>query len=191
MTVNTAELPNRPFTLDDVTRIAAADPDHRFELSEGSLLIMPAAMWRHQEIGLLMCAWFIAHGYRGRVNIAPASGTAADNLNGRIPDLVVTTGPIADEAKACFKRDGRPAAGPSDDCPRCRSVRIQPRFPDETAPPQPFWLGRRFLDHRWRCRESNPGPSANCQGFSERSSLCLYSALPITRASWYDGPSRD
>ena len=43
----------------------------------------------------------------------------------------------------------------------------------------------------WRCRESNPGPSSPCQGFSERSSLCLYSAPPITRASRSDGPSRD
>ena len=32
----------------------------------------------------------------------------------------------------------------------------------------------------WRCRESNPGPSVFCQGFSERSSLCLYSAPAIT-----------
>jgi hypothetical protein len=32
---------------------------------------------------------------------------------------------------------------------------------------------------QWRCRESNPGPSLLCQGFSERSSLCLYSALRI------------
>jgi hypothetical protein len=31
----------------------------------------------------------------------------------------------------------------------------------------------------WRCRESNPGPSLLRQGFSERSSLCLYSALRI------------
>jgi len=41
------------------------------------------------------------------------------------------------------------------------------------------WAGCR----PWRCRESNPGPSASCQGFSERSSLCLYSAPSITRAS--------
>jgi Uma2 family endonuclease len=97
MTVSTAELPNRPLTLDDVTRIAAADPDHRFELSEGNLLIMPPGTWRHQKISGLLFTWFLTHGYPDQVNVAPGVRTAADNLNGRIPDLVVTTEPIADE----------------------------------------------------------------------------------------------
>jgi Uma2 family endonuclease len=96
MTVVTAEVPNRPLTLDDVTRIAEADPDHRFELSEGNLLIMPPGTWRHQKISGLLFAWFLTR-YPDQVNIAPGVRTAADNLNGRIPDLVVTTEPIADE----------------------------------------------------------------------------------------------
>lgn len=95
--VITAEVPNRPLTLDDVTRIAEADPDHRFELSEGNLLIMRPGTWRHQEISGLLFAWLLKHGYRGRVNVAPGVRTATDNLNGRIPDLVVTTGPVAAE----------------------------------------------------------------------------------------------
>jgi Uma2 family endonuclease len=97
MTVVTAEVPNRPLTLDDVTRIAEADPDHRFELTEGNLLIMPPGTWRHQKISGLMFTWFLTHGYTDQVNVAPGVRTATDNLNGRIPDLVVTTGPIADE----------------------------------------------------------------------------------------------
>jgi Uma2 family endonuclease len=97
MTVNTAEVPNRPLTLDDVTRIAEADPDHRFELSEGNLLIMPPGTWRHQRISGLLFTWFLTHGYPDQVNVAPGVRTAADDLNGRIPDLVVTTEPIADE----------------------------------------------------------------------------------------------
>ena len=32
----------------------------------------------------------------------------------------------------------------------------------------------------WRCRESNPGPLSLQQGFSVRSSHCLYSAPPVT-----------
>jgi Uma2 family endonuclease len=92
-----ADLPARPLTLDDVTRIAEADNNHRFELSEGNLLVMPPVTWRHQEISLLMSAWFLAHGYRGRVNVAPGVRTATDDLNGRIPDLVVTTGPVPDD----------------------------------------------------------------------------------------------
>ncbi|GAA2386463.1 Uma2 family endonuclease [Dactylosporangium salmoneum] len=89
-----SSLPDRPLTLDDVTRIAEADTNHRFELSEGNLVVMPPGTWRHQEISLLMSAWLLSHGYRGRVNVAPGVRTAADDLNGRIPDLVVTTGSI-------------------------------------------------------------------------------------------------
>jgi Uma2 family endonuclease len=92
-----ADLPARPLTLDDVTRLAESDNRHRFELSEGNLVVMPPGTWRHQEIGGLLFAWFVTHGYRGRVNIAPGVRTATDDLNGRIPDLVVTTGPVADE----------------------------------------------------------------------------------------------
>jgi hypothetical protein len=34
-------------------------------------------------------------------------------------------------ARPCFIRTGRPAAGRDDDRRRCRSVRIQPRYPDD------------------------------------------------------------
>jgi Uma2 family endonuclease len=91
------ELPARPLTLDDVTRLAESDNRHRFELTEGNLVVMPPGTWRHQEIGGLLFTWFMTHGYRGRVNIAPGVRTAADDLNGRIPDLVITTGPVPDE----------------------------------------------------------------------------------------------
>ena len=96
MTVS-AGIPARALTLDDVTLIAQEDTNHRFELVEGNLLVMPPGTWRHQEISLFMSAWFLAHGYRGRVNVAPGVRTAQDSLNGRIPDLVVTTGPVADD----------------------------------------------------------------------------------------------
>ncbi|MFC7550123.1 Uma2 family endonuclease [Plantactinospora sp. GCM10030261] len=92
-----AELPARPLTLDDVTRLAEADSRHRFELAEGNLVVMPPGTWRHQEISGLLFTWFIGHGYRGRVNVAPGVRTASDDLNGRIPDLVVTNGPVPDE----------------------------------------------------------------------------------------------
>jgi Uma2 family endonuclease len=92
-----ADLPARPLTLDDVTRLAEADSRHRFELTEGNLVVMPPGTWRHQEISGLMFTWFVTHGYRGRVNVAPGVRTASDDLNGRIPDLVVTTGPVPDD----------------------------------------------------------------------------------------------
>ena len=43
---------------------------------------------------------------------------------------------------------------------------------------------------QWSCRESNPGPTAFPQDFSVRSSLCLYSDLPVTQTSRDDDPSR-
>jgi len=89
-----SHVPDRPLTLDDVTRIAEADTNHRFELSEGNLLIMPPGTWRHQQISGLLFAWFLTNGYSNRVNVAPGVRTAADDLNGRIPDLVVTTGHV-------------------------------------------------------------------------------------------------
>lgn len=92
-----AELPARPLTLDDVTILAESDSRHRFELTEGNLVVVPPGTWRHQEIGGLLFTWFVTHGYRGRVNVAPGVRTAGDDLNGRIPDLVVTTGPVEDD----------------------------------------------------------------------------------------------
>jgi Uma2 family endonuclease len=91
------QIPLRPLTLDDVTRLAEDDHEHRFELSEGNLIVMPPGTWRHQEVSLLLASWLLAGGYRGRVNVAPGVRTATDSLNGRIPDLVVTTGPVPDE----------------------------------------------------------------------------------------------
>jgi hypothetical protein len=43
-------------------------------------------------------------------------------------------------------------------------------------------VGHRFVwaHAKWRCRESNPGPLSPRQGFSVRSSLCLYLTPPIT-----------
>jgi Uma2 family endonuclease len=88
------ELPATPMTLDDVNRLTAADS--RFELSEGHLIVMSPPTWRHQHISVLLCIWFSKHGYEDRVNVAPGVRTADDNLNGRIPDVVVTTAPVPD-----------------------------------------------------------------------------------------------
>ena len=44
--------------------------------------------------------------------------------------------------------------------------------------------------HRWRCRESNPGPPSLHKGFSVCSPRCLYSDPPVMRTSRCDDPSR-
>lgn len=85
-------VPNLPLgslTLQDVTALAAADDQHRYELAEGNLIVMPPPTWRHQEISLFLGSWLLAHGFRGRVNVGPGVKTADDNRNGRIPDLAV------------------------------------------------------------------------------------------------------
>jgi hypothetical protein len=66
-----ASLPARPLTLDDVTHLAEMDSRHRFELTEGNLVVMLPGTWRHQEMNGLLFTWFVNHGYRGRVNVAP------------------------------------------------------------------------------------------------------------------------
>jgi Uma2 family endonuclease len=88
-----ADLPARPLTLADVTRLAEADSRHRYGKSRhrAARYVAPPADQR--------AALRLVHDprIRGRVNIPPSVRTAADDLNGRIPDLVVTTGPIPDD----------------------------------------------------------------------------------------------
>lgn len=90
-------LPLRPLTLQDVTALAEADGQHRFELTEGNLIVMPPGTWRHQRISLRLGIW-LDREFGERVNITPGVKTADDNLNGRIPDLVVTKGDLPPDA---------------------------------------------------------------------------------------------
>ena len=43
------EVPARPLTLGDVTRLARTHDRHRFELSEGNLIVRPPDTWGHQR----------------------------------------------------------------------------------------------------------------------------------------------
>jgi Uma2 family endonuclease len=90
-------VPGRPLTLDDVTRLAEDDDVHRYELVEGNLIVVPPANWRHQRISAQLVTWLSNCGYADRASIAPGVRTAADNMNGRIPDLVVAAGPVPDD----------------------------------------------------------------------------------------------
>ena len=86
-------LPPRPLTLQDVTALAEADDQHRFELIEGNLIVMPPPTWGHQRISLRLGMW-LDQKFGERVGAAPGVKTANDDLNGRIPDVVVTTGDV-------------------------------------------------------------------------------------------------
>jgi Uma2 family endonuclease len=90
MTTVSVRLPARALTLDDVADLAENDPDHRYELQEGNLLVMPPADDEHAEMIMRIGAWLIAGGFGGRVLATP--GVRAGN-SGRSPDIVVRRTP--------------------------------------------------------------------------------------------------
>lgn len=57
MTSASVRLPARPLTLDDVAELANSDPDHRYELQEGNLLVIPPADDEHAEMIMRIGAW--------------------------------------------------------------------------------------------------------------------------------------
>lgn len=79
-------LPARPLTLDDVAELAGRDPDHRYELQEGNLLVMPPADEEHAEMIMRIGGWLMAGGYARRVLAAPGIRVGS---SGRSPDVVV------------------------------------------------------------------------------------------------------
>jgi Uma2 family endonuclease len=83
------ELPARELTLDDVAELAAADSMHRYELVDGSLLIMPPADVDHAQIILRLAMWFVTHGYRQELVLPTPGLRIHDRTGGRSPDLLV------------------------------------------------------------------------------------------------------
>lgn len=90
MTIVSVRLPARPLTLDDVAELADRDPDHRYELQEGNLLVMPPADDEHAEMIMLIGAWLLAGGYAGRVLATPGVRVGT---SGRSPDVAVRRSP--------------------------------------------------------------------------------------------------
>lgn len=74
-------------TLDDVASMAAADENHRYELSpEGVLSIMPPADPEHALLVMRMILWLAGHGYEAE---QLAADCGIDVGGGRVPDLTV------------------------------------------------------------------------------------------------------
>ncbi|WP_433073397.1 Uma2 family endonuclease [Dactylosporangium sp. CA-052675] len=74
-------------TLDDLAAMAAADENHRYELSpEGVLSVMPPADPDHAPLVSRMFAWFLANGY-GPEQVVTDCGI--DVGGGRVPDITV------------------------------------------------------------------------------------------------------
>lgn len=77
----------RDLTLDDLAVMAAADENHRYELSaEGTLSVAPLADPDHALLVSRIFAWFLAHGFDpGQV----VTDCGIDVGGGRVPDLTV------------------------------------------------------------------------------------------------------
>ncbi len=71
MTTVSVRLPARPLTLDDVADLAQSDPEHRYEMQEGNLLVMPPADDEAAEMIMRIGAWLIGGGFAGRVLATP------------------------------------------------------------------------------------------------------------------------
>jgi Uma2 family endonuclease len=95
MTGVSVRLPARPLTLDDVAELASSDPDHRYELQEGNLLVIPPADDEHAEMIMRIGAWLMAGGHAGRVLATPGVRVGS---SGRSPDIAVRRSPRAGRA---------------------------------------------------------------------------------------------
>lgn len=74
-------------TLDDLAAMAAADENHRYELSpEGLLSVIPPADPDHALLVSRIFAWLVTHGY-GPERVVADCGI--DVGGGRVPDLTV------------------------------------------------------------------------------------------------------
>jgi len=81
-----AQMPTQ-ITLDDLAVMAAADENHRYELSpEGVLSVVPPADPDHALLVSRLFAWFLTHGY-GPEQVVTDCGI--DVGGGRVPDLTV------------------------------------------------------------------------------------------------------
>src|SRR5204862_211538 len=114
MTVVSVRLPARPLTLDDVAELADRDPDHRYELQEGNLLVMPPADDEHAEMIMRIGAWLMAGGHKGRALATPGLRVGT---SGRSPDVAVRRGAPRGRTVGLHppgpppSRAGRPAGG--------------------------------------------------------------------------------
>jgi Uma2 family endonuclease len=81
-----AKMPTQ-VTLDDLAAMAAADENHRYELSpEGVLSVVPPADPEHALLVSRMFAWFLTNGF-GPEEVVTDCGI--DVGGGRVPDLTV------------------------------------------------------------------------------------------------------
>lgn len=90
-------LPERPLTLDDIVALAAVNDTCRYELDDGTLIIMPPPDKEHGTLVIRIGAWLLAHGYADDRVAASPGIRIKEGESGRSPDLVVV-GSVARDA---------------------------------------------------------------------------------------------
>ncbi len=152
------QLPARPLNLDDVTALAAADDLHRYELDEGTLLVMPPADTEHAAIVTRMLVWLVSHGYDAERVLASPGVQIKEQSGGRSPALIVLARPI-------------PATVWVDPGDVLLVVEIvskgSERLDRETKPAE---YARAGITHFWRIERHGEGPTAHLYrvGLDER-----------------------
>jgi Uma2 family endonuclease len=86
-------LPGRALTLDDVAALGDADENHRYELDEGNLSVMPPADDEHNAIVTELVVWLVSHGHAVRQVQANSGVRISGENSGRTPDLIVRRSP--------------------------------------------------------------------------------------------------
>jgi Uma2 family endonuclease len=89
-------LPARPLTLDDVAALAAGDSSGagRFELDEGTLVVMAPPDTEHIAIVSRMLMWLVNHGFAVDEVLANPGVKIREQTSGRCPDLMVLSGRV-------------------------------------------------------------------------------------------------
>lgn len=91
-TTTTVQMPVGPFTLDDWINLAQQDSDHRYELVNGSIIIMTPPPSNHAVVVSELSFWLASH-YGPRLVLADAGLAVGEN--GRVPDLMVLRRTVA------------------------------------------------------------------------------------------------
>lgn len=92
-------LPARPLTLDDVAALAAGDSTGagRFELDEGTLVVMAPPDAEHIAIVNRMLIWLVNHGYTVDQVLTNPGVKIREQTSGRCPDLMVLSSHVPAE----------------------------------------------------------------------------------------------
>lgn len=105
------DLPVAELTLDEVAALAAADPDHRYELQEGTLLVIPPPDREHAAILMDLGSWLRTVGF-ARNRYSPRLAYAFRGATTRTPSAA------AQISLSAGDRGTNPT-------PRCGSTRLR------------------------------------------------------------------